>query len=185
MSRIGKKPIIIPAGVEVKIDGQNVSVKGPKGALSLVMHPAACAKVADEGGIKSINIEVKNKEDVKEKALWGLTARLVANMVFGVTNGYEKKLEINGVGFRAAASGNKLKLEVGFSHPVEYQMPQGISVAVEKNIISISGADKQMVGEAAAQVRRIKKPEPYKGKGIKYINEVIRRKAGKAVKAAA
>lgn len=185
MSRIGKKPIIIPSGVDVKIDGRNVSVKGPKGALSLVMHPKTRAAIIEEGGAKSIKVAVDNEEDVEQRALWGLTARLLANMTEGVTRGYEKKLEINGVGFRAAVSGNKLKLEVGFSHPVEYPFPQGISIAVEKNIITVSGADKQLVGEVSAQIRKIKEPEPYKGKGIKYIDEVIRRKAGKAVKAAA
>lgn len=185
MSRVGKKQIIIPGGVEVKIDGRNVSVKGPKGTLDFTMHPVATAMIAEEGGVKTINIAVEKENDVKQRALWGLTTRLISNMIEGVAKGYEKKLEINGVGFRAAVSGNKLKLEVGFSHPVEYVLPAGIAATVEKNLITISGFDKQLVGEAAAQIRRIKKPEPYKGKGIKYTDEVVRRKTGKAVKAAA
>lgn len=185
MSRVGKKLIVIPGGVEVKIDGRNVSVKGPKGTLNLTIHPVAKAVIAEEDGTKSIKVTVDNEEDVKQRALWGLTTRLIANMVEGVTRGYEKKLEINGVGFRAAVSGSNLKLEVGFSHPVLFPFPQGISVSAEKNIITISGADKQLVGEISAQIRKIKEPEPYKGKGIKYVDEVVRRKAGKAVKAAA
>ncbi len=185
MSRIGKKPIIIPAGVDVKIDGQNISVKGPKGSLNLNIHKLVSAVLGEADGSKAVNVTVADPEDVKQKALWGLTGRLILNMVKGVTDGFAEKLEVNGIGFRAAVSGNKLKLEVGFSHPVEYLLPQGISAAVEKNLITISGFDKQLVGEVAAQIRKIKPPEPYKGKGIKYFDEVVRRKAGKAVKAAA
>jgi len=185
MSRIGKKPIIIPAGVEARVEGKKIFIKGPKGALDLTIHNLVSASLGEADGVKAIQLTVTDQEDVKQRALWGLTGRLISNMVKGVTAGFEEKLEINGVGFRAAMSGNKLKLEVGFSHPVEYLMPQGISAAVEKNIITISGFDKQLVGEVAAQIRKIKPPEPYKGKGIKYIDEVIRRKAGKAVKAAA
>ncbi len=185
MSRIGKKPIIIPAGVEVKIEGKKISIKGPKGALDLNIHELVSVSLSDTDGIKAVNVAIQDSSDVKQKALWGLTGRLILNMVMGVTAGFEEKLEVNGVGFRVAVSGNNLKLEVGFSHPVNYVLPQGISAVVEKNIITISGFDKQLVGEAAAQIRKIKPPEPYKGKGIKYIDEVIRRKAGKAVKAAA
>ena len=185
MSRIGKKPIAVPSGVDVSINGQTISVKGPKGSLSLVVHNLAKAKVEEIDGKKSVVVSMQQERVARQGALWGLTARLIDNMVEGVTKGYEKKLEINGVGFKAAVSGNKLKLEVGFSHPVEYVLPQGISASVEKNIISINGIDKQSVGEVSAQIRKIKKPEPYKGKGIKYVDEVIRRKAGKAAKAAA
>jgi large subunit ribosomal protein L6 len=182
MSRIGKKPIAIPAGVEVKIEGKKVFVKGPRGALDVVMHDFASAEMQDAEGVKSVVVAVKNPDNVKNKAIWGLTARLISNMIKGVNQGFEKRLEINGVGFRAAMQGKDLKLEVGFSHPVVFPMPQGITAAVEKNIITISGIDRQLVGEIAAQIRKIKEPEPYKGKGIKYIDEVIRRKAGKSVK---
>ena len=185
MSRIGKKPIKLPDGVEVIINRLDVFVKGPKGSLSLTMHPLAKAAVKEIDGAKNIVVSMQKEEDSRQGALWGLTARLIANMVKGVTVGYEKKLEINGVGFKAAVVGDKVKLEVGFSHSVEYILPPGISAAVEKNVITISGIAKQSVGEAAAQIRKIKVPEPYKGKGIKYIDEVVRRKAGKAAKAAA
>jgi large subunit ribosomal protein L6 len=185
MSRIGKKPIAIPGGVEVAISGKQVSVKGPKGSLSLTMHGFADASVQDVDGVKSVMVTVGDPESVKNKAIWGLTARLILNMIKGVTEGYVEKLEINGVGFKAAAQGNSLRLDVGFSHPVVFAMPAGLTDAVEKNIITVSGIDKQLVGEIAAQIRKIKKPEPYKGKGIKYIDEVIRRKAGKSVKSGA
>jgi large subunit ribosomal protein L6 len=185
MSRIGKKPISIPNEVETAIDGRTVSVKGPKGHLSLSTHHLVKASIEEIGGKKCVVVSVEDGRDVKQRALWGLTARLISNIIKGAAQGYEKKLEINGVGFKAAVSGDKLKLEVGFSHPVEYTLPQGISASVDKNIITLSGADKHLVGEVAAQIRNIKKPEPYKGKGIKYIDEAIRRKAGKAVKAAA
>ena len=185
MSRIGKKLILIPAGVEVKINGSDVSVKGPKGSLNLTMHPIAKAEIVEEEGKKFVQVKVKNENNSEERALWGLTGKLIFNMVLGVTEGYEKKLEISGVGFKAAVTGSKLVLNVGFSHPVEYTLPQGITAVVEKNVIRINGIDRQLIGEVAAQIRKIKKPEPYKGKGIKYSDEVIRRKAGKAAKAAA
>ncbi|MFA5133452.1 MAG: 50S ribosomal protein L6 [Patescibacteria group bacterium] len=185
MSRIGKKLILIPSGVELKINGLDVAVKGPKGSLSLTMHPAASASITEEEGKKFVKVEVKNENNLEQRAIWGLTGKLIFNMVEGVVNGYEKKLEISGVGFRASIAGNKLKMELGFSHPVEFELPVGITGAVEKNVIKISGIDKQLVGEIAARIRKIKKPEPYKGKGIKYSDEVIRRKAGKAAKAAA
>lgn len=179
MSRVGKKPLQIPSGVDVKIEGQTVTVKGPKGTLSLALHPHVSAKVA-EG---SLTVDVKDHELVKDRALWGLFRRLIENMVTGVTKGFEKKLEIIGVGFRAAAQGKVLKLEVGFSHDVDFPVPEGITVTVDKNIITITGIDRHLVGQTAAQIRAIKKPEPYKGKGIKYVDEVIKRKAGKAAKA--
>ena len=176
MSRIGKKPINIPAGVEVKIDAQQVCVKGPKGELVTEIHP----KVKVESAEQKIVLTIADQEDNKQKALWGLSRSLVNNMVEGVTKGFEKKLEINGIGFKAQVSGQKLILNVGFSHPVDFDLPQGITAMVEKNVIVISGIDKQLVGEIAANIRKIKKPEPYLGKGIKYLDEVIRRKAGKA-----
>lgn len=185
MSRIGKKPIIIPNGVEVKIDGQKVEVKGPKGTLRLDMHHLVNAEIVEEDSKKIIKVSVEDSESVEQKALWGLSAKLISNLVEGVSAGFEKKLEVNGVGYKVSIQGNKLKLEVGYSHPVELTLPEGISADVQKNLITISGIDKQLVGEVGAQIRKIRKPEPYKGKGIKYADEVIRRKAGKAGKAAA
>lgn len=179
MSRVGKKILKVPSGVTLTVEGKAVSAKGPKGELKLTLHPHVSAKV--ENG--ELTVGVADPENVSDKALWGLSRRLIENLVVGVTKGYETKLEINGVGFKAAAQGDKLKLEVGFSHDVEYVAPKGVTVTVEKNIITVSGIDKQLVGETAAQIRRIKKPEPYKGKGIKYVDETIRRKAGKAAKA--
>ncbi len=175
MSRLGKLPIELKEGVEVKFDGGFVIVKGPKGELREKLHP----KVKVEINNKEVKVSVSNPEEKNEKALWGLFASLIRNMVKGVKDGFEKKLEVNGVGFRAAVSGRKLVFNVGFSHPVEYNLPEGINASVDGNIITINGASKQSVGEVAAQVRRIKRPEPYKGKGIKYVEEVIRRKEGK------
>lgn len=176
MSRIGKIPIAIPDGVEVKLEKNLMKVKGPKGELQLVIHPMVKVAIKD----KEIVLEIANQEDKTEKSLWGLFNRLINNMVVGVTTGFEKKLEVVGVGFKVAVQGQKLILNVGFSHPVEYTLPQGISGTVEKNVITLAGIDKQLVGETAAQIRRIKKPEPYKGKGIRYSDEVIKRKVGKA-----
>ncbi len=181
MSRVGKKPVAIPAGVEVKFDNGTVSVKGPKGTLTQTVDPRA--KVAVEGG--EVTVTVADPENVKQRALWGLYRRLIGNMVIGVTAGFQKQLEINGVGFKVSLAGKNLKLDVGFSHDVDFAVPADVGVAVEKNVITITGIDKQRVGEISAQIRRIKKPEPYKGKGIKYMDEVIRRKAGKAAKAGA
>jgi len=180
MSRIGKKPILIPKGVEVKIDKSSVMVKGPKGELSLKIHPHVTVTVsADQVMVTVLKPEIKDNN-----ALWGLYGSLIKNMVIGVTSGFEKKLEINGVGFRAQVSGDKMTLNLGFSHPVEFILPKGIKAEIEKNVISLSGVDKQLVGEMAAQIRALKLPEPYKGKGIKYVDEIIRKKAGKAAKAA-
>lgn len=177
MSRIGKKPIAIPAGVDVKIEKNLITVKGPKGELKLEIHPLIRVAVKDN----EIILDIADQEDKTEKSLWGLFNRLINNMVIGVTAGFEKKLEVVGVGFRVALQGQKLLLNVGYSHQVEYILPQGISGSVEKNIITLTGSDKYLVGETAAQLRRIKKPEPYKGKGIRYFGEVIKKKAGKAV----
>ena len=181
MSRIGKKPIIIPEQVEVKIDGGRVTVKGPKGQLTQELHPLV--KVVQAGG--ELKVEVKKPEDKLQASLWGLFRTLIGNLVEGVTKGFSKQLEINGIGFKAQVQGDKLVLNVGFSHPVEYRIPEGMQMAVDKNVITVSGIDKQQVGQVAAEIRAIKKPEPYKGKGIKYLDEVIRRKAGKVVKGAA
>lgn len=182
MSRIGKKIIEIPGNVNVRLDGNLIFVKGPKGELKKELHPAV--RVSIDG--TQLQVAVENPDDNKQNALWGLFRSIISNMVAGVANGYEKKLEINGIGYKAAVSGRNLILNVGYSHPVEFALPEGINCSVEKNIIVINGADKQVVGEVAAQIRRVRKPEPYLGKGIKYLEEVIRRKAGKtATKAAA
>lgn len=180
MSRIGKLPISIPSGVTVDVKDRVVTVTGPKGTLTFTHHERVTATMADN----VITITVRQPNNQNDRALWGLTRVLIANMIIGVTTGYEKKLEINGVGFKAQVTGQKLTLNLGFSHPIDFAIPEGLKVTVEKNVVSISGIDKQLVGETAATIRAMKKPEPYKGKGIKYIDEVIRRKAGKVVKAA-
>lgn len=184
MSRVGKKPIDIPQGVEVKINaadtGSQINIKGPKGTLDFVLPQGVTVEQKDNQIIFTVN----NPEAGADKAVWGLTRSLVNNAVVGVTEGFSKELEINGVGFKVVLQGKKLVLNVGFSHLVEYDLPDGIKVEVEKNNIKLSGIDKQLIGQVAAEIRAIKKPEPYKGKGIKYIDEQIRRKAGKVVKAA-
>lgn len=178
MSRIGKMPVAIPAGVDVKLEEGNIlTVKGSKGTLT--------RKLVNEMKIEvnAGQIEVTRPSDLKRhKALHGLTRTLIANMVEGVTNGYSKVLEINGVGYRAAKSGNKLTLSLGYSHPVEMIDPEGITSVVEGNKITVSGIDKQKVGQFAAEIRTKRPPEPYKGKGIKYSTETIRRKVGKTGK---
>lgn len=181
MSRLGKKPIIIPSGVEIKIDQNQIVVKGPKGEIKQTIHPLVIVNLEDN----SLKVFVKDPQERKQKALWGTFVRLIQNMIEGVTKGFEKKLQLVGIGFRAQISGNKLILNIGFSHPVEYQIPAGVSVNIEKDIITISGLDKQLVGEVAAQIRKLKKPEPYKGTGIKYLEEIVRKKAGKKAVAAA
>lgn len=179
MSRIGKLPIPIPTGVTVQVADRHVTATGPKGNLALTMPARVQAKL--EKNI--LQVTVKNPESQTDRALWGLTRVLISNMVTGVTQGFQKQLEINGVGFKAQVSGQNLVLNLGFSHPVTFAIPAGITITVEKNVVTIAGVDKQLVGETAAKIRSLKKPEPYKGKGIKYTTEVIRRKAGKVVKA--
>ncbi len=180
MSRIGRKPITIPAGVEVKVDGCAVTVKGPKGTLSNTFHPDMA--IAVEG----TEIIVTRPSDVKEhRSLHGLTRTLVANMVEGVTKGYSKELEVNGVGYRVQKQGKNLVMNLGFSHQVIMEEIDGISIDVPNpNLIVVSGPDKQKVGQFAAEIREKRPPEPYKGKGIKYAGEYIRRKEGKAGKGA-
>jgi large subunit ribosomal protein L6 len=180
MSRIGKKPILIPEGVEVKIEGQKVTIKGPKGELSREIRPEIKVGVSEEKILVSPQIETK-----KTQALWGLSRVLIFNVIRGVTEGYEKKLEIEGLGFKASVEGENLILYVGFSHPVKIKAPKDIKFLVEKNVITVSGIDKELVGQIAAKIRKVKLPEPYKGKGIRYLGEVIRRKVGKKVVAAA
>jgi len=180
MSRIGKKPIKIPDQVEVKVSTEEISITGPKGSLRQALLPQISANL-ENGELKVL---IKDEADREQRALWGLFRSLISNMVQGVTGGFTKQLEINGIGFKAAVSGQNLVLNVGYSHPVNYAIPADVSISVEKNVINVSGIDKQRVGQVAAEIRAIKKPEPYKGKGIKYLGEVIRRKAGKAVKGA-
>ncbi|MDD2646637.1 MAG: 50S ribosomal protein L6 [Patescibacteria group bacterium] len=175
MSRLGKKPIAIINNAQVKIEGGEIIVKGPKGELKLNIHPAVLIKQEGE----NLDIKVKNENDKKQLALWGTYVRLIKNMMQGVTIGFDKKLQLIGVGFRAQVTGQKLILNIGFSHQVEYEFPKNITISVEKDIITIFGADKQLVGEIAAQIRKIKKPEPYKGSGIRYFGEVVKKKAGK------
>ena len=181
MSRIGQSPIIVPGSVTVKITGSRVEVTGPKGTLT---HTLMDGFTIEQ---KENRLELTPTSDQKElMPFWGLQRTLVANMIVGITEGFSKVLEVNGVGFRVAVAGQKLTLNLGFSHPIEYTAPEGIELKVEQTTITISGIDKQLVGATAAAIRSFKKPEPYKGKGIKYQDEVIRRKAGKtAAKAGA
>ena len=178
MSRIGKMPIAIPAGVTVEIAENNtVTVKGPKGQLTRALPKEMTIKQEDG------RIVVERPNDLKkEKSLHGLTRSLLNNMVVGVTSGFEKKLEVNGVGYRAAKQGNKLVLTLGYSHPVEMEDPEGLETTVEGQIITVRGIDKERVGQLAAEIRDKRRPEPYKGKGIKYVEETIRRKVGKTGK---
>jgi large subunit ribosomal protein L6 len=180
MSRVGKKPIEIPDGVEVKLEGQKAVVKGPKGELSLQVRPEI--KISLEGK----KITVKPEKETKDvRALWGLTRALIFNLIKGVTEGFEKKLEIEGVGYRASLEGQDLILQMGFSHPVKIESPEGIKFSVEKNVITVSGIDKELVGGISAKIRKVRPPEPYKGKGIRYEGEKVRRKLGKKAVAAA
>ena len=178
MSRIGRLPITVPPGVDVQIAGRDVTVTGPKGTLTRSLHPSM--KVVMDGQ----SIVVQRPGEAKEyKQLHGLTRTLLANMVTGVTQGYRKTLEITGVGYRAAKTGNNLQLNLGYSHPIEITPPSGVSFEVESPVkLTVVGIDKELVGQVAANVRATRKPEPYKGKGVRYSGEVIRRKAGKAGK---
>jgi large subunit ribosomal protein L6 len=180
MSRIGRKPITLPNGVPLSVSGSAIEVKGQKGTLAHTFPTVVMFEQSDH----QVLAKVKNPDDRKQRALWGLARALLANMVQGVSQGFEKKLEIQGVGYRAEMKGATLVLHVGFSHSVEFKPPEGVIVTLNKNIITVNGIDKQMVGEAAANIRKVRKPEPYKGKGIRYVDEQVRRKAGKVVKAA-
>lgn len=177
LSRIGKLPIEIPSGVTITVDSGDVTVKGPKGELKQFITPAVTVKVED--GVLTVSPKDESKV---ARSQHGLMRTLVNNMVIGVTKGYEKKLEVNGVGFRVQATNNQLEMSLGFSHPVKYKAPVGVSITNDKMNILVSGIDKQQVGQVAAEIRSLKKPEPYKGKGIKYADEVILRKAGKTGK---
>jgi large subunit ribosomal protein L6 len=175
MSRIGKQPVAVPGGVTAAVDGQEVKVKGPKGELRHVLAENMIAKLENDG------IEIAMREDTKEaRAMWGMSRTLVANLVAGVTEGFTKKLEITGVGYRAAVQGSDLQLQLGYSHDIAYPIPQGIQIACPKPTeIVVTGIDKQQVGQVAAEIRGFRPPEPYKGKGIKYAGEYILRKEGK------
>ena len=177
MSRIGKQPIEIPAGVTITVGESEIAVAGPKGSLNVPVQPKT--KVAIDGNVATVTRE---NDEPKSRAWHGLQRALLNNAVVGVTKGYEKKLEINGVGFRLSGGGQEIEMALGFSHPVKYKAPEGVQLATNKMEITVSGIDKQKVGQVAAEIRALKKPEPYKGKGIKYADEVILRKAGKAGK---
>ena len=192
MSRIGKQPIPVPGGVDVQIQSGQAKVKGPKGELYVLVHPLT--EVAQEG--EELKVSVKNPDDRQEKAMWGLTRALLANAVQGVSVGFEKRLVVVGIGYRVDLKGKNLDLQLGFSHPVVFEAPPGIEFAVENAPVGINaiedaqativirGADKELVGRTSAQVRKLRPPEPYKGKGIRYSDEYVRRKAGKAAAAA-
>lgn len=175
MSRVGKQLITIPKEVDIRVEKDSIMVKGPKGELKQAIPFFLNIKIKDN----KLSLSVEDKKVKKQRALWGTLARLIFNMIVGVTEGFEKKLELVGVGYKANIEGDKLTLNVGFSHQVDFLIPKQVEAKVNKNIISISGINKQMVGEVAAQIRKIRKPEPYKGKGIKYIDEIIKRKSGK------
>jgi large subunit ribosomal protein L6 len=175
MSRIGKKPVAIPSGVTASVEGQTVKVKGPKGAVNVVLHDDVSAKVEDG----EVTIDPRH-ETKRARAMWGTYRAHVANVMTGVTKGFEQKLEINGVGYRAQLQGKNLQIALGYSHDIVYPVPEGITITVPKATeIVVSGIDRQKVGHVAAQIRDFRKPEPYKGKGIKYSDEFIFRKEGK------
>jgi large subunit ribosomal protein L6 len=175
MSRIGKNPVPIPSGVEVQLNGQTLSIKGRLGTLSLVVVPEVTAKVAD-GAVTIAPVD----ESKRARAMWGTTRALVNNMVTGVGTGFTRNLEINGVGYRAAVQGNTLNLQLGYSHDIPYPIPPDVKIACERpTAIAVTGADRQRVGQVAAEIRAFRPPEPYKGKGVKYADETVRRKEGK------
>ena len=179
MSKIAKKPIQIKTGVTVSFEGESVKVNGPKGQQDFIIPSGIVAKVEED----KVVISQKNENDDTKSALAGLTRALINNMIIGVSDGFEKKLELSGVGYRAQASGNSLTLSVGYSHPVKIVADPSINFTVTENIILIAGSNKDLVGNVAAKIRAVRPPEPYKGKGIKYVGERIRRKVGKAAKA--
>jgi large subunit ribosomal protein L6 len=178
MSKIGRKPIVLPAGVEAKLNGNHLEVKGPKGSLDLFIHEKAKVEIQEKEII--VKRSSDNDQSKLAAAVWGLTRSLVNNIIIGVSEGYEKKLELQGVGFRMSVQGKKIVMALGFSHPVEMEVPEGIIAKMEENnVLSIAGIDKQSVGQFAANVRSLKKAEPYKGKGFRYVGEKVRRKVGK------
>lgn len=181
MSRIGKQPIEIPSGVAVEVKDLAVTVKGPKGELSMTLDPRVSAEQVETDGKQVLNLIPKDAKE--DSAIWGTMRALLNNIVTGVTEGWSKQLELNGVGFRMQVQGSTLKMNLGFSHEIAYEIPKGIDATIDGNILTIAGADRQLVGEVAAEIRAFKKPEPYKGKGFRYTDEIVRRKVGKAAKA--
>src|SRR3989338_4734126 len=175
MSRKANKPIAIPAGVTVTVSGLDIVVKGPQGELHLTTHPVVTTTVEADG----VHISVRKPDEKFQRALWGTTGALVRNMIKGVTETFSKQLEINGVGYGFEVQGKKLQIKAGYSHPVHMDIPDGVKIVQEKNVLTLSSHDKQLVGQFAAEIRKVRKPEPYKGKGIKYSDEVITRKQGK------
>lgn len=177
MSRIGRKPVMLPSGVKAQLSGRNLNVQGPKGKMDLSVHPRITVKVMEQ------EVEVTRPTDLRtDRALHGLTRSLIQNMVSGVTQGYSKELDIEGVGFKAQVKGNILSLLLGFTHPIDFKIPEGIQIkCTTPTHVVITGVDKQLVGQVAAEIRLFHEPEPYKGKGIRYTGEVIRRKQGKTV----
>jgi large subunit ribosomal protein L6 len=174
MSRVGRKPITVPKGVTVNLAGTHVAVKGPKGELKRELPSGVSVKV------DAANLQVNRVDDSREnRAKHGLARALIQNMVTGVTTGFERQLEINGVGYRAEVAGQKITFALGYSHPVVFEVPKGISAKVDKQILILSGADRELLGETAATIRAFRPPEPYKGKGVKYVEETIKRKVGK------
>ncbi len=174
MSRIGKKPIAVPPNVKVDISGNKIVIAGPKGSLDFIFHQEIAVEVS---GGKILTKQIGSSKEAP--AIWGTTAKIIENMIKGVTEGFQKQLELNGVGFRMAVAGKKINLALGFSHPVEAQIPEGIEAKIEGNVMTISGIDKQKVGQFAAEIRSLKPVEPYKGKGFRYVGEVVRKKVGK------
>ena len=181
MSRIGKKPVYLPAGVTATVGSSSVVIKGPKGELMLKLHPHAQVAVTEDEGKTRVDVTVNDPES-EDRAVWGTMRALIAQKVKGVTEGYTKTLELNGVGFRMNVQGKVLVCSLGFSHEVRYELPANLEAKVENNVLTLTSSDAELVGRVAAEIRALKKPEPYKGKGFKYTDEVIRRKAGKAAK---
>jgi large subunit ribosomal protein L6 len=181
MSRIGKKPIYLPAGVTAAVSDERVVIKGPKGELVLKLHPHAQVAVTEDEGKTRMDVTVHDPES-EDRAIWGTMRALLAQMVEGVTTGYTKTLELNGVGFRMNIQGKTLVCSLGFSHEVRYDLPENLDAKVENNALTLASTDAELVGRVAAEIRALRKPEPYKGKGFKYSDEIIRRKAGKAAK---
>lgn len=181
MSRIGKKPVVLPEGITATVADAAVTVKGPQGELTLAVHPHAHVVLRDEDGVSALHVSVDDPEK-DDRAIWGTMRALLAQMVEGVSRGFSKSLELNGVGFKMNLQGNKLTFSLGFSHEVVYELPPGVSAKIENTLLTLSGFDAQAVGRVAAEIRALKKPEPYKGKGFRYTDEIIRRKAGKAAK---
>ncbi len=181
MSRIGKQPVWLPAGVTAAVADQVVNIKGPKGELSLKLHPHAQVSVGEADGKTKLDVSV-NDPEVEDRAVWGTMRALLAQKVKGVTEGYTKSLELNGVGFRMEVRGKLLVCSLGFSHEVRYDLPDNLEAKVADNILTLTSSDAELVGRVTAEIRALRKPEPYKGKGFRYTDEVIRRKAGKAAK---